>query len=426
MAADKTPVLPPEKKTSIPALNILPNGSELKGVMIPRYDENHALTGVLKATKMKLVREGEIAGTVVSLEMFNPDQTSRVKIDLATALYEEAKELVSSRDPVQIRSDRMNATASGIQYYFVAKDPDGALNPLAGKGFLLGKVTTTIFPAPAAATSMNVPARPLRSAALLGMALVSNTLPAKARPQITSADTAAVHADAASREETVVRAAAESQVALKKDLADAEAASQAAATFLVQASLPAPDPAPAPPDAKPLEVTPDPANTVIHCEGGMYFDPEAGVLVYLKNVTVTDPRFDLSGTINELKIFFGKKPEKPGKPATDKTDKSKEGFGGFGSNLGDVERIVATGAIVLDQKPAEADKIPIKASGAIFSYNIKADQIIISGGYPWVVQGPNKLRAKQPNLSLKIAPKAGTFVTDGGKWDTFLNLEQKK
>lgn len=413
---------------------MLPDGSELKGVMIPSYDENHALTGVLKAAKMTLVSEGKIAGNVVSLETFNPDQTPRVRIDLVTALYDEAKDLVSSRDPVQIHSDRMNASGSGFQYYFTASDPAAVSNPLAGEGFLLGKVTTTIFPAPAPVTSMKVPARPLRSAALLGMALVSNTLPVKARPLITAEDTAAVHADAASREETVVRAAADAQAAFKQDLADADAASQAAATFLVQASLPAPDPAPAAPDAKPLEVIPDPANTVIKCDGGMYFDPEEGVLVYLKNVTVTDPRFDLSGTINELKIFFGKKPvkpakpEKPGaeKPAKPATDKSKEGFGGFGANLGDVERIVATGAIVLDQKPAEAGKIPIKASGAIFSYNIKADQIIISGGYPWVVQGQNKLRATQPNLSLKIAPKAGKFVTEGGKWDTFLNLEQKK
>jgi lipopolysaccharide export system protein LptA len=182
-------------------------------------------------------------------------------------------------------------------------------------------------------------------------------------------------------------------------------------------------------------VKPEPTDTVIHCEGGMYFDPDEGVLVYLKNVTVKDPRFNLSGA-NELKVFFGKKPPKEEsknaattdgtgeKPA--KEDPAKSVFGGgVGANFGDVERIVATGAVLLDQKPAKEGDEPIQASGAIFSYNIKADQVIISGGYPWVVKGKQRLRAKEPNLNLRISPKAGSFVTEGD-WETIFNLEQKK
>ena len=62
-----------------------------------------------------------------------------------------------------------------------------------------------------------------------------------------------------------------------------------------------------PPAAKPLEVKTGPNDTVINCTGGAYFDADAGVLVYLKNVTVKDPRYDMTGA-NELKIFFEKKP----------------------------------------------------------------------------------------------------------------------
>ena len=86
---------------------------------------------------------------------------------------------------------------------------------------------------------------------------------------------------------------------------------------------------------------------------------------------------------------------------------------------------MATGAVLLDQKPTEAGKEPIKASGAIFTYNIKDDQIILKGGYPWVMQGTTYMRAKEPNLILRISPKAGSFVTEGN-WEMGGNLDQKK
>jgi lipopolysaccharide export system protein LptA len=150
----------------------------------------------------------------------------------------------------------------------------------------------------------------------------------------------------------------------------------------------------------------------------MYFDADEGVLVYLKNVTVKDPRFELSGA-NELKIFLGKKTEtkEDSKPKSDSPANKKR--------YGSVERIVATGAILIDQKAAEPGKEPIKASGALFTYNVKTEQIILSGGYPWITQGKTYMRAKEPNLVLRIFPKTGSFVTEGN-WDMGGNLEQKR
>ncbi len=262
---------------------------------------------------------------------------------------------------------------------------------------------------------------------LLGIAFLSTSLLAVPPPPVTAEEMKAIKADAMSKEPALAAANSATAAALKTDLADAEAASKAATAFLAQADQPpvVPDAEPAP--AKPLDVKPGDGDTVINCEGGMYFDPDEGVLVYLKNVTVKDPRFNLSGA-NELKIFFGKKPAKgeKGKPQDVKPEKAKDGLGGkMGANFGDVERIVATGAVVIDQKPTASDKEPIKASGAIFSYNIKSDQIIISGGYPWVLQGKTFMRAKEPNLVLRISPKGSSFVTEG-RWEMGGNLDQKK
>ncbi len=268
----------------------------------------------------------------------------------------------------------------------------------------------------------------LRATAVLGMSFLTHSLHAAPPPAITAGEIAAMQKDAISKAPEVKAANAATQTSLETDLAASADASNAVASFLVQADLPAVPPD-AEPVAKPLEVKNGPTDTVIHCTGGMYFDADAGVLVYLKNVTVKDPRYDLTGA-DELKIFFEKKPVEPKKegaaPDPEKSsDKKEPGIGGdVGAKFGEVERIVATGAVRLDQKPTPG-KEPIKASGRIFTYNLKEDLIIISRGFPWFTQGATYMRAKQEHLTLKIYPKTGSFSTEGD-WEMGGNLDQKR
>ena len=181
---------------------------------------------------------------------------------------------------------------------------------------------------------------------------------------------------------------------------------------------------------KPLEVKAGPKDTLISADDGMFFDAEKGVLVYLKNVKLTSPDFDLSGA-NELKVFLSKKEEKKkaplkeGDPAPEpvqdeKKDEKKDGkkatpglFGATGG-FGDPEKIIATGAVKITQKAVDG-KAPVVASAALLDYNAKTGEIILSGGYPWVQQGATFMRAKEPNLYLRIK-KDGSFVTEG-PWD---------
>lgn len=268
---------------------------------------------------------------------------------------------------------------------------------------------------------------------LLGMAFFALPLLA-APPTITEAQIAEMNADAISKAPAAGAARTAAQTNLESDLAASAGASKDVTAFLIQADLPVPSTDAEPAVGKPLEVNPGPNDTVINCTGGMYFDADAGVLVYLKNVTVKDPRYDLTGA-DELKIFFAKKPieEKPsnapGVPVAEKApDASKVGIGDeFGAKFGDVERIIATtanGAILLDQKPA-AGKEPIKASGRVFTYNLKEDRILLSGGFPWFTQGTTYMRAMEPNLTLQLFPKSGSFVTEGN-WQMGGDLKQTK
>ncbi len=392
------------KKKAI-AISLLPSGSELEGVMLPRYDKDHRLAGVLKSKKMILVSDELIAGEDVTIGFFNPDGSPRGQADLRKAYFNQSKGTLEAHESVKIHTDRMLATGTGLIYAFGQ-----------GEGFLTGPASTTILQAPTE-TTMNSSSTPLRTAAV---SMLASTALAAAPPAALSAEeTAAIQAAAAPSAPIHVQASRESREELRATL-DASAAATAAATaFLEEAELATAKTDAVPAPTAPLEVQSSPDDTLITCDGGMYFDADAGVFVYLKNVRIADPRFALSGA-NELKVFLGKKPEKdPGKPAS-----SEKPALGLGAKFGDVERIVATGAVRILQKQTEAGKQPVEASGAIFSYHPATGEIVLSGGYPWVKQGTNFMRAKQPNLSLRIH-KNGSFVTEGN-WDMGGTLNQKR
>jgi lipopolysaccharide export system protein LptA len=198
---------------------------------------------------------------------------------------------------------------------------------------------------------------------------------------------------------------------LTESVTEGNKASAAALVFIKSSELKtiAAEPAEAQPEAKPFEVDPSPDDTVITCEGGMYFDSDEGVLVYLKNVKVADPRFNLSGA-EQLKVFFDKKPEKEGK--------AQAGPG----NFGDVKKLVANGAVRILQKGV-GGKEPVEASGGLLTYNIKSGEIIISERFPWVRQGAFVARAKEPNLTLRLLNN-GSFSTQGN-WEMRGNLNLK-
>ena len=419
MLVAQQPDAPAVSKSKMSALSLLPDGSQLKGVMLPRYDEDHNLVEVLKAKTMILLNSEQIAGETVAIEFFNEDHSPRGRVDLTKATFYHARRILEARETVDIKSDRYMAHGCGLYYAFEE-----------GKGFLLGPATS-IIQAPTE-TTMKSPSSPLRATALAGMALIAQPLNAAPIQAMTSEETAALQTDAASKATAAAEASKLTRTDLRATLSDSQETDKKAAEFLDKADLLAAEskdkgePVAA---QKPLDIKPGPEDTVITCDGGMYFDADAGVLVYLKNVKVNSPDYDLSGA-NELKIFFGKKPAKEpkaGETADEKKadEKAKNGLENMGANIGDVERVIATGAVLIHQKRAKDGNEPIDASGAIFSYNIKTGQIVISGGYPWFTQGTKYMRALEPNLSLRIDQKTNNAITEG-RWEQSFPLNEKK
>lgn len=289
---------------------------------------------------------------------------------------------------------------------------------------------------------MNFQVPPATLATALSGAMLILTASADGPARLSPEERAAIQADAASVGDGLKAAAAGAKEQIEADRIRSNGANDAIRGFIAQAALStiaiedAPAPAakeatsaeePTVPATKPLEVKPSPNDTLISADDGMYLDAEKGLLVYLKNVRLTGPDFDLSGA-NELKVFLGKKevkkkpPVKEGEPAPEppkeekKDDKKAATPGILGATVGfgDPEKIIATGAVKITQK-AVAGKPPVVASAAVLTYDAKSGEIILNGGYPWVQQGATFMRAKEPNLYLRIK-KDGSFVTEG-QWD---------
>jgi hypothetical protein len=406
-------------------VSLLPVGSVLKGVLLPRYDKERNLVGDMKAETLTLKPSDQVQGENVRIRFFNPDRTLRGKVEMKNVLFDQAKSRIFANEPVEITTDRLVARGGGLVYSL-----------REGEGFLKGPASTWISAPPPTATSMN--SSPFSAAAFVALCLAPSPLVALPPAFVSGEELAAIKADAAPAKPEAEKRAAATEESFRASVEKGEKASAAALGFISTSGIKnvaAEEPAA---EAKPLEVKPGPDDTLITCEGGMYFDADEGVLVYLKNVKVTDPRFKLSGA-QQLKVFFEKKPEKKEAKQDAKQDVKQEAKedvkqdakkevkkdakepAGIG-NFGDVQKIVAEGAVLIDQKGVDG-KEPVQASGRILTYDIPAGEIIIHGGYPWVKQGAYFARAKEPNLTLRLL-NSGSFSTEGN-WEMGGNLNLK-
>lgn len=385
-------------------MSLLPNGSVLHRVLLPRYDKDRKLVGDLKAEIMTLIDPELVQGENVMIKFYQPDRSLRGKVELQKAVFNQTTSQLRANEPVKIQTDRLIANGSGLIYSFQN-----------GQGFLIGPATTWIS-YPDKSTSMRT--NPTKTAALVALCLAPPLTIAAPPANVSSTELAAIQAAAASSQEKIDTQNQSVESTLNQDLASSKQASDAAHEFAKSSGLQNIS-TEQEKEGAPLDVTPSPEDTVIKCDGGMYFDAEAGVLVYLKNVSVTDPRFTLTGA-DELKVFFAKKEAK--KPAEgDKKEKEKKSeISGPTANFGDVQKLIATGTVRLVQKGV-AGKEPVEASGGILTYDVPKGEIIISQRYPWVKQGKFYARAKQPNLTLRLLNN-GSFTTQGN-WEMGGNLK---
>jgi lipopolysaccharide export system protein LptA len=193
------------------------------------------------------------------------------------------------------------------------------------------------------------------------------------------------------------------------------------------------DPVAAPPagDVPRPDIQPDPAKTRITSDDGAFFDSKNGLLIFLKNVVVRDPRFQLSGA-DEVKVFF--EPKEAAKPAAKPADAptakpvpvpAKKDDNPMGdASFGKPSRMVATGTVVVDYKSNDPAEPPLKASARTLVYDLVKKEIILRGGSPWVLRD-GQLSSVPGNDAYIVIQKDGSFVTGNGGIDASVDTQGK-
>jgi len=452
--------------TAILAGDLLPQGSILKDVLLPSYGPKLNLTSSVRADELVIVERDPaiITAKNMLIEMFDDEGKPDARIALKTARFLGEKNLLSSDEPVSIVADKMTADGTGLVF-----------DTRKSRGFLRGpvKAVTEID----TRTSMNT--RPARNAFAAGALLMAAATPAPAQEKkepttaerfaelrLKPAELEQVSADAASKKTQLTEASGSAKAAMDLVTSQSEDARITMNGFLRFAALTALMAEPAPPasgGAVPLPPLPEnPLKTTITSKDGAYFDSSAGLAIFLKDVQVKNPEFQLKGA-DELKVFMTPEPtedEKPkpkdkaapegaapgnkpagdpskpkagGKPAAEtveitpelaekmragKEAAAKLGKRGEKGDFGDVKRLVATGVVEIFYQPKKTadgkEQEPIMASARTVVYDIEKEQIILRGGSPWVLKGKDLQRVNGEDAYFLIFTKEGEptkFVT---------------
>jgi len=417
------PAIPPR---SLPAVGLLPEGSNLQGVIIPRYDKEKHLVATLRAELMTVVTREEIEAIRVKLEMFGPDGANRGEVAMERATYNHANGMIRANDPVEVSTPTMRASGSGLVIQ------RGSANSSL-EGFLLGPVMTSFYAD--RRTSMNRPAS-LTSIALVCLALTDPLLAAGPVPlmpeELAAIDLQVAQAQMPDHAEDSARILAAGEERSRAATASMQAFAKRSSVTI---DLPAPavDAAAAgqaAPQAAAEQATAGEAGITVQSDGGMYFDAAKNVIVYTKNIRLDEARFQLACD-DQLQVFLTSEPKKP-KPGAE-GEKAKEvkaeakddgGLMGMGgASISGIDRIIATGNVKVTSKDPQGNAITASAQTAV--YEAQTGAFILKGGLPQIQRGPSYQRALEPGIYIRYT-KDGNFEMSEGKKKTFFVLPEKK
>lgn len=431
-----------ETKSAFPTLDILPEGSILQRVRLPRYDKDFNPESLLTADKLTVIDSHRIDGENVTIELYGKDGRVQAHTEMEHAIYNQKNSTLHANESITLTGDDFQASGTGLIFHLKNT-----------RGLLIGPATTEFnLNSRDTATAM----QPILSPKVLTAALLTLTTSVMAEPpakltgaQLTELDTLTKPSTEAlqkNQQETNTSLESEKQMIEQADATMKpflKGIDQGALLIKTESPEAQKKSSPAP-QAKP------PNLLKVECDGGLYFDSETGVLAYLKNVrlngAIVDEKNDPPSAprpfrltcSEELKVFLDKKPvepkkpqAKPGdapidpdstvnkaaKPPEEKKDKA------LSDSFGDFKRVIATGNVHVTSKDENGKNFIAEAETA--SYDRQSGEMILRGGLPRIQYGPNQfLESKAPGQYIRIL-KNGKLVTTG-KWAMQIDTSQKK
>jgi len=460
-----------EKKSELtpplPTLDILPKGSILQRVRIPRYDKNYHPTSLLTADKLTVVTRNQIDGENIHIYLYNSKGEIQAQTCMRKASYNQQSSILHATESISLNNKQFKAKGTALFLHIPSK-----------RGFLVGPAFSEFHIKSSQSSTAMRPAHRLHShvfSTLLITACSGAFVQATPPRYLTPAELSKLDTLAKTDSSPINKAQQQVSRSLSEESKLSEPSGKQMATFLnsigqdfliasnqtsatkpVSGTLPSTKPSPSkqatskPPATKttnsPTTTQPERLLTV-ECDGGIYFDADTGVLAYLKNIRLSEPRFRLTCS-QELKIILDKKQPQASKTSSNKTKKSKPSTPAKNSAnnketpnqstsqkkstksksptdaFGDLSRIIAIGNVRVTRKDPKGNVYI--ASGETASYDAKSGQIILRGGFPRVQASANRyLQAQEKGLYITIS-KNGSWIAAKGKWKTLASMPIKQ
>ena len=401
-----------EENAKHPAMKVLPVGSSLHDLRIPRFNKDYETTSVLTAKKMDILSKHKMKGTHVDITLYK-DNSPQVRTHLDSAFYTENKGIIHSMENILISGDTFDIAAQGL----ILKWGNRA-------GFLLGKTQTLFYsdidkkmtsPVSKPKNKKSLPTAPviLKAKSLAAAAVAIPTL--LSTEELEELDTLA-----APSTQLIQAVDAETQDNLQDIQQTAQQVSNAKETL--QAQLVNAVNTDVTPTSQAKKIVPQ-ANKIpvtVNCADGMYFDALSGTLVYQNDITVTHPQYKLTCT-DELKILL--KEDTTTSETSPKENKNNSTITPDTKNLtkfSGIKKAIATDNVVINAKDKDGKLITAKSEMA--SYDGITGIMILRGGKPTIQQGDTIIRILSDNGYIKILPNMSVRIE--GRHEIKANLNE--
>ena len=379
---------------------VLPVGSSLYDVSIPRYNSNYQKTSLLVAERIETLADDKLQGTNVDIEIYK-EGLAQARTHLNSAIYYETAGIIHSLKNLQVFGEDFDIAGQGL-----------ILDWKNRAGFLLGKTQTLFYsetnkemhsptsdttaPAPSKLPSKRKPKhQPTLKKAVTTAAIVTSSVPAllsaaeleeidqlakPSTPLIQQVDAGTHHSN------QVIQKQAQEMDKAQQSLSDK-------VLPIVEHNAKPSEP------AVPLQQRDGKIPVSVEADNGMYFDSTTGTAIYHNNVVVIHPQMHLTCT-DELKVLL-KKAEPPTQDQTTQNDQKSDKFDGL-------DKAIATGNVVIRTKDSEGQLIITHSE--IATYDGNTEIIILRGGRPTVQQGNTIARILSDSGYIKILPNMSVRI----------------
>ncbi|MFT5632788.1 MAG: lipopolysaccharide export system protein LptA [Rubritalea sp.] len=389
-------------KQRMPALELLPSGSILKKISIPRYNKDYTPSSLLTADQLEVISEEEIQGTHVGISFYDAKGNIKRCSVLNSVNYNQATGLLTSKENLTFSGGTFTASSQGL-----------TLDWENQRGFLLGKNQTLIYIKQSILMKNSNP-QPLKaSSKAKSLATTAAVAVIASSPSFLSAqDLAQIDQVSKPSTELLIQQLDQTKASLAATVvAEAKIATIRKELTEKLGAVPPIDIT----QPVPLELLPTKGKQFIRITSDqLLFDAKKGIFVYYGNVRITHPKYTFSCD-GELKIILSE-------AATSKKLKPEERAKLKPNDLfDDVSQVIATKNVIVQGKDNKGR--PVNAVTQNLTFTKTTGDIILKGKGSRITTADGQLKVVTNNGYLKLDQN---FNASGQGTNTVLSVPEKK